>query len=279
MIAPSPTIHTFTAPEGGLLVNAYLIEGANGVVAVDATLTRTDSRALRDMADALRKPLLAVLITHAHPDHVAGIATLVGDRDVPVVATDAVARLMRATEAQKLAQWGLLFGDEWIHPWTHPNRLMRAGEALTSDGMTFRVHDLGPGGDCDANAIWILEDGELNPVAAFVGDLVFNGTHSYLADGKILAWLANIERVRPLLANTPIYPGHGPAGATELLDRQRDYLLAYCGVVRELAAGQPELPDGATATLEARVERLRPGAPLGFMIGLSAGAVASELAG
>jgi hypothetical protein len=58
---------------------------------------------------------------------------------------------------------------------------------------------LGPGGDCDANGIWIIES---TPHVAFVGDLVFNGTHMYTADDHVLAWLANLEiaRNRPLTA-------------------------------------------------------------------------------
>jgi glyoxylase-like metal-dependent hydrolase (beta-lactamase superfamily II) len=273
----TPKIHTYAAAEGGLFVNAYLIETNNGIVAVDATLTQSDSHAFRAMADAVGKPLLAVLITHAHPDHVAGITNLVGSGDVPVIATDAVARLMRATEEPKRAQWGPLFGDEWIPAWTHPNRIVQDGDMVTLDGVTFRIHDLGAGGDCDANAVWIVESGDQ---AAFVGDLVFSATHSYLADGQVLRWLANIEHMRPHLAGSlAIYAGHGPAGTVELLDRQRDYLLAYCGAVRGLALGAEGLTEATTQELVSRMERYLPQAPLTFMIALSGGAVAAELAG
>jgi len=70
--APAPTIHQVTASEAGLRVNSYLVEGEHGVVAIDSALTISDARALRKQADALGKPLLAILITHGHPDHYNG---------------------------------------------------------------------------------------------------------------------------------------------------------------------------------------------------------------
>jgi glyoxylase-like metal-dependent hydrolase (beta-lactamase superfamily II) len=270
-------IHAHVSGEAGILATAYLIESANGVVAVDATLTRSESRALRARIDALGKPLLAALITHAHPDHVAGLTEVVGAGGTPILALGAVVDLMRATEAAKHAQWGPVFKEEWIGQWTYPTRIVHDREAVTLDGLTYRVHDLGAGGDCDANGIWILES---EPYAAFVGDLVFNGTHVYTADDHVLAWLANLERARTLLASVPtLYPGHGGPGGHELLDAQRDYLLAYCRAVKELAGGQPALSVEAKEQLVARMENLRPGAALGFMITLGADAVAAELAG
>jgi glyoxylase-like metal-dependent hydrolase (beta-lactamase superfamily II) len=270
-------VHTYSAGEAGLLVNAYLVETDQGVVAIDGTLTASDSRALRSRMDSLGKPLLGVLLTHAHPDHVAGIANLLDDSGAPVVALESVRDLMRATEEAKHAQWGPVFGDEWIPRWVYPDRLVEDGEALTFDGVSFRVYEVGPGGDCDANSVWVLED---ERAAAFVGDLVFNGTHSYIADGKVLRWLANIERFRALLEGvTTLYPGHGRAGGIELLDAQKDYLLAYCAAVLEVAGDSATTDERAKEELAGRMRRVLPGAPLEFMIGLSADAVAAELNG
>jgi glyoxylase-like metal-dependent hydrolase (beta-lactamase superfamily II) len=270
-------VHTYSAGEEGLLVNAYLVETDRGVVAIDGTLTASDSRALRSRIDSLGKPLLGVLVTHAHPDHVAGIANLLSDSGAPVVALESVRDLMRATEEAKRAQWGPVYGDEWIPRWVYPDRMVENGEAVTFDGASFRVYEVGPGGDCDANSVWVLED---EPAAAFVGDLVFNGIHSYIADGSVLRWLANIERFRALLEGVAtLYPGHGRAGGTELLDAQKDYLLAYCAAVLEVAGDSAATEERAKEELSGRMRRVLPGAPLEFMIGLSADAVAAELNG
>jgi glyoxylase-like metal-dependent hydrolase (beta-lactamase superfamily II) len=270
-------VHTYSAGEEDLLVNAYLVETDRGVVAIDGTLTASDSRALRSRIDSLGKPLLGVLVTHAHPDHVAGIANLLSDSGAPVVALESVRDLMRATEEAKRAQWGPVYGDEWIPRWVYPDRMVENGEAVTFDDASFRVYEVGPGGDCDANSVWVLED---EPAAAFVGDLVFNGTHSYIADGSVLRWLANIERFRALLEGvTTLYPGHGRAGGVELLDAQKDYLLAYCAAVLEVAGDSAATDERAKEELAGRMRRVLPGAPLEFMIGLSADAVAAELNG
>ena len=81
------TIHTHACGEGGIFVNAYLVETRAGVVAIDATLTETESKLLRAEVDGLGKPLLAVLVTHPHPDHVAGITNLVAGGAAQIVAT------------------------------------------------------------------------------------------------------------------------------------------------------------------------------------------------
>jgi glyoxylase-like metal-dependent hydrolase (beta-lactamase superfamily II) len=274
---PDVRVHPHGSSEAGILANAYLVESANGVVAVDATLTHSESRALRARVEALGKPLLAVLITHAHPDHVAGLTELVEMADTPILALASVAALMQSTEAAKHAQWKPVFQDDWIDRWTYPTQLVRDRQAVTFDGVAYRVYDLGPGGDCAANGIWVMET---TPAAAFVGDLVFNDTHVYTADDHILAWLTNLEIARRLLADIPtLYPGHGSPGSLDLLDAQRDYLLAYCVTVKELAAGQPALTEEAKERLVERMETVRPGAGLAFMISLGADAVAAELAG
>src|SRR6185369_9720141 len=65
-LVPNVTIHAHACGEGGIFVNAYLIESRAGVVAVDATLSESESKALRKELEAIGKPLLAVLVTHPH---------------------------------------------------------------------------------------------------------------------------------------------------------------------------------------------------------------------
>jgi hypothetical protein len=56
------TVHRVTSSEGNALVNAYLIETPNGVVAVDAMLTVSDGRELRRRVEV---PILAPQGVHA----------------------------------------------------------------------------------------------------------------------------------------------------------------------------------------------------------------------
>ena len=85
-MAHQPVVHRFLVEHEGAFVNAYLVETAAGVVAVDSLLTVSESRAMRQALERLGKPLEAVLLTHSHPDHYAGLAQLVAGDDVPIIA-------------------------------------------------------------------------------------------------------------------------------------------------------------------------------------------------
>jgi hypothetical protein len=114
---------------------------------------------------------------------------------------------------------------------------------------------------------------------AFIGDLAFDGTHSYMTDGHSGAWLQALGQVAGDLAAMRLYPGHGSPGDGGLLDRQRQYLLMYREAVRRLAAGAPGLTDAQKTELTRVMRRYQPGAPLEWLISLGADAVAAELAG
>src|SRR5262249_50543990 len=141
-----------------------------------------------------------------------------------------------------------------------------------------RVQAIGAGGERDANCIWTLG---APARAAFVSDLIYHGTHAYIAERHLLAWLANLEHVEALCSGCDlIFPGHGPAAPpTALLRRQQAYLLQYAAQVKELSGGRPRLTDEAKQELTARMEAYLPGAALSFLVALSADTVAAELAG
>jgi glyoxylase-like metal-dependent hydrolase (beta-lactamase superfamily II) len=275
-LGPDIFVHTHASGEGGLFANAYLIESGGGLVAVDATLTESESKALRREVEALGKPLLAVLVTHPHPDHVAGITNLVGPDSPKIIATQAVLDLMRTLEEPKRAQWMPTFGDEWVTRWTYPDTVAQSGEQFTFDGVVYSVLDTGAGGDADQNSVWFVESPRRT---AFIGDLVFNGTHPYVADGHLLAWLANLTRTERLCEEEEfIFPGHGAAGSPrELISAQRDYLLTYAAHLKELSGGKPLLSETALEELEARMTAAYPGAGLTFLIKMGADPVVREL--
>ena len=281
-LTPTVKVHTHACGEGGIFVNAYLVETPQGVIAVDATLSVSTSKALRARFESLNKPLLGVLITHPHPDHVAGLAHLVTDDTTPIYATAEAKALMEKIEAPKRAQWTPVFGEEWVEAWRYPNREIKHGDALTFDGVTYTIHDLGRGGHCDANAIWLARAGSRQIV--FLSDLIFNGVHSYIADGGVLDWLANLERVEQLCAVCVMaFPGHGAAARPEqLITAQRSYLLSYLGALKAVTADLPRDDKFDEVCRGKRIDVMKqrlPGGWLEFLIGLSADVVLAELRG
>lgn len=273
---PRPVVHRLSGGEGGIYANGYLVEGRTGVVAVDSALTVSTGRALRARLDALGKPLLAVLLTHGHPDHYNGVAALVeGRRGVPVLATPAVAKVITAYDAAKERQWRPVFGDEWPVRRTFPDRPVSDGETVTLDGLRFTVHDLGPG-ESHADSYWTMES---DAVDVFVGDEVFEGMHSYLTDGHSAAWLANLARLEKALAGVrTLYPGHGAPGGVELLAAQRAYLRAYRAGVEAHRKGAPVLTPGEKRAFVQEMLASHPEAKVTFLVELGADPVAAELA-
>ena len=202
----TPTVHTYRSGETGLFVNSYLVEGAEGVVAIDSPLLLSDGRAFRARLEALKKPLLGMLVTHPHPDHYNTITDVLAGEDVPVIAHRDVDREIRAHDDAKRAQWGPMFGDEWPSSATFPNRTVADEETLELGDLRFTAWDFGPC-ESESETVWLLGDGDI----AFVGDLAFNGTHAYLADGHTDAWLRALDRAEEAFAGIrTLFVGHGP---------------------------------------------------------------------
>jgi glyoxylase-like metal-dependent hydrolase (beta-lactamase superfamily II) len=270
-------VHSYASGEAGIFANAYLVDVGTGVVAIDATLSESDSKKLRAQLDTMRKPLLAVLLTHGHPDHYNGITNLVAGYSVPIVATAGVDRVIREWDARKEQQWKPVFKEEWPAVRTFPNRTVRDGESLVYGDVRFTVHDLGPG-ESYADSYWTAEDHEQR--VAFIGDLAFNGFHSYLTDGHSSEWLAHLHRVQNKLAKFQmLYPGHGAAGGVELLAAEEQYLQKYRETVASVAHGNSSLTDAQKDELVRAMSAYLPDGKLTFLIPLGADAVAAELAG
>lgn len=268
-------IHTYQAGPSGFYVNAYLVETTAGIVAIDTTLTVSDSTALRVKLDTLAKPLLAVLITHPHPDHYAGLAQVLAGADVPVVSTADVDMIIRRDDAAKDALIGGLIGAEWPAERPFPNTTLGDSESVTFDGVEFTVRATGPG-ESGADTYWTTS---ALPGVVFSGDLVYTLMDSYNADGFSGQWLAKLEQLERDLSDAVIlYPGHGGGTGPGILTWQRSYLEVLRESVRSLANGQPTLTDQQKAEVKQRLDEFLPDTRLEFFVDVSLDAVAAELA-
>src|SRR5207247_11147468 len=97
------------------------------------------------------------------------------------------------------------------------------------------------------------------PGAPFIGDVVLNGVHAYMADGHTAGWLANIERVRDALApDMAVYPGHGDPGGPDMLAWESTYLTTYRSAVAMLARGSATLASTGKAQRVTRMKQFLP---------------------
>lgn len=273
-----PMIHAYRSAEQALCVNSFLVEGEQAVVAIDAPMFVSDARAYRARLDALRKPLAGVLITHPHPDHYNGVAELVDDDQVPIIALPDVDQEIRARDPEKRARWVPVFGDEWPKSARYPNRVVPAGAAVELAGLRFTPVDLGPG-ESVSETIWVLEGPR--PPIVFVGDLVFEGTHPYIGDGMTAAWIDALTRAQETLDPAAVlYLGHGsPVGLpSSVLQEQKRYLLMIREVVRRLAQGATELSAEQKKQLVETMTTYTGGARMTYLLEWGSDALAAELA-
>jgi glyoxylase-like metal-dependent hydrolase (beta-lactamase superfamily II) len=264
-------IHRVTSSGANALVNAYLVETPNGVVAVDAMLTVSDGRELRRRLDALGKPLLGVLLTHSHPDHYGGLGQLVAGADVPILAPQGVHDAIRRDDPVKEQILRPMYGDEWASDRTFPNTVVRDGESVRFDGVAFRVIDLGPG-ESPHDSPWLLGEDER---VVFLGDEMYGRKHCYLADGNYAEWLANIERLRERFpADAVFHVGHGgPLGSGDW-DWQRSYIETFVEAVERADWSDA---GAARAAVVAAMHRYLPTDELSFLMELSVDPVAAQL--
>lgn len=268
------TVHRYTASATGLMANAYLVETDDGVVAVDAPLLLADGAAYRARLDALGTPLAGVLLTHSHPDHYNTVTQLTAELDVPIVATVDADRVMRDHDDAKRAQWRGMFGDQWPAASTFANRTVVDGESLTLAGVTFTARDLGRG-ECASQTVWLVDGGQ---GGAFIGDLVFHGTHAYLGEGALDQWIDMLTGAQHLLAGVPVlYPGHGEPSGPAMLGAQRRYLITIREALRRLADAEGRLTEEGKQELTALVDAYLPGAPLLWLIAAGADEAAAGL--
>ena len=265
-------IHRHTAGPQGALVNAYLVETGEGIVAVDGTLTVSDGRALRAQLEALAKPLLAVIVTHAHPDHYGGIVEVVADDDTPVIATDGVNAVIRRDDGVKEHDPAAHVRDEWPRDANvpQPHRLgrrdARASAARPSPSSTSdpaNRHTTASG--CS----------ETTGARCSLGDQVYDHIHATSPTDSTSNGSLNLDRLEhDLPSDATLHIGHGGPVTPAHFSWQREYVETFLDAVRTADWTQPDV---ARRPVVERMQRFLPTDELQFLMELSIEPVATKL--
>jgi len=189
-------IRTFTSMGWG--ENAYLVR-----CKATGTLVAIDPGGEAPMiAEALEgAPLEAILLTHAHLDHLEGVAELKRRTGAPVYLHPADRPLYDQAAAQAAA-----FGVEIEEP-PPPDGELADNQDFRFGDCSFEVRHVP--GHSPGHVLFYAADAGV----AFVGDIVFAGSigRTDLPGGDYRQLLRGIrERVLTLPDETVLYPGHGP---------------------------------------------------------------------
>lgn len=204
------TIRTFTSP--GFGQNAYLVrcDATGHWLAIDpGGEAGAMAAALEAALDAADDALAGIVLTHAHLDHIEGVATLAERVPAPIHLHAADRPLYDSVTEQ-----AAMFGYE-VRTQPPPDRELTDGQELGFGACVLRVRHA-PG---HSPGHVILHNEAAG--AAFVGDVVFAGSigRTDLPGGDYQALMTSIrETVLTLPDETTLYTGHGP---TTTVGRER----------------------------------------------------------
>ena len=188
-------VETFTDLSFG--TNSYMVwaEGSDSAVVIDAGLS---THAILEFLENNGLSLDAVLLTHSHPDHLAGAAEVANATGADVYLHPIEAEVVKMMPAEFLSMLGI---DELQLP--EEFKPLEDGQVLELAGLELKVlHTPGhsPG------SVSFLVDGAL-----FDGDLVFRGSigRTDFPGGDFEVLMTSVkEKVFVLDPETKLYPGH-----------------------------------------------------------------------
>jgi quinoprotein relay system zinc metallohydrolase 2 len=236
-VAPGVFVHEgryelFTPRNEGDTSNAGFVIGRDGVAVIDSGGSpRVGARLLEAIRARTSLPILYVINTHMHPDHVFGNAAFEGERPQFV----GHAKLPRALAAR--AERYLAINKELLGESAFEGTRIVPPTLLVKDKLELDLGDrtlvLEPHRTAHTDNDLTVLDKQTGTL--FLGDLLF-AKHVPALDGSIRGWLTLLDELGSRDDIARVVPGHGPASMEwprALADEQR-YLKTVADDVRAL---------------------------------------------
>jgi len=224
----------FDKANGGNIVNTGFIVTDAGVVVIDSGPSRRYGEAMRAaIASVTDRPVIKLLLTHHHPDHVLGNQAFT---DVPIAALAGTTEMLREQGNAMAENMYRLVGD-WMRGTevVLPTETLAPG-TLEIGGRALRLLALRGHTGADL-AILDERSGVL-----FAGDILFYQRALTTPNSPGLdVWLEDLDTLEALPWKR-LVAGHGPVAddAAPFL-QMRDYLGWLDGLLREAANGGADM--------------------------------------
>jgi glyoxylase-like metal-dependent hydrolase (beta-lactamase superfamily II) len=209
------TIHHYESPIP-ILVSSYIIELPTKLVIFDTQFILPAASEVLLHARSLNKTIDRVIISHSHPDHYFGLEVF--KNVAPIFALDETIReiassVYYAINRNKGSLDGLIPNVA-----TFPNRIQNEGPEVI-DGILFNFLKIQKT-ESPNTLVLVLPFQR----SMFVGDIVFNNVHFYLAEKNFENWISVLKSFQRDFLFFNIFQGHGTPTTTLKLQDSINYL-------------------------------------------------------
>jgi len=209
----------------GFISNAGVVVTGEGIVVIDSLGTPSLAHALLGKIRAISdKPVVRVIVTHYHADHVYGLQVF-EEQGAEVWAPAGAEKYLRSPNAAERLDERRLSLDPWVNDATHlvePDHYVEKQEVFTVGDVQFTVSPVGAAHSDGDLTVYVEPDRVL-----FSGDIIFEGRVPFMGDANSGHWLEVLQRMenQQLAA---LVPGHGAAASepNQPISTMRSY-LAY----------------------------------------------------
>lgn len=191
----------------GFISNAGVVVTDAGVVVIDAlgspSLAQRLMELIRTVSD---KPVVKVIVTHYHADHVFGLQVF-KEQGAEIIAPSGAENYLNSPLAEERLEERRLSLDPWVNDETRliwPDRYVDDAMELEVGGTRFQLTRLG-----DAHSDADMSVYVQNERVLYSGDVIFEGRVPFLGSSNTRLWLAALKQMESSHL-AALVPGHGP---------------------------------------------------------------------